>query len=312
LSIKIVIAKILSATIVGLDAEIIEVEAGVSNGLTNTIIVGLPDTAVQESKERVKNAIKNSGAEYPVTRVSVNLAPADLPKLGTHFDLPIALAILLAYEQVNFASQHKLFLGELSLDGNLRAVPGVLAVAIKAKAKGIKELFIPEENAKEAGLVEDIKIIPIKNLKQLLEHLLGVNVVPSIEYKLRENLFKNPKSILDMKDVAGQELAKRALEIAAATSFISNILFGFLNKFSLSLYSIDGTTFTPNKCSRSCFRFFMGIIFISSTKPASLAFSSGINNSFMPLAFALMATAKTPGTARKLPSKDNSPKNNLC
>ncbi len=209
------IAKILSATIVGLDAEIIEVEAGVSNGLTNTIIVGLPDTAVQESKERVKNAIKNSSAEYPITRVSVNLAPADLPKLGTHFDLPIALAILLAYEQVNFETEGKLFLGELSLDGKLRAVPGVLAVAIKAKAKGIKELYIPEENSKEAGLVEGLKIIPIKNLKQLLEHLLSVKIIPPIEYKLRENFFKNPTSILDMNDVAGQELAKRALEIAA-------------------------------------------------------------------------------------------------
>ncbi len=210
------IAKIFSATIVGLDAEIIEVEAGVSNGLTNTIIVGLPDTAVQESKERVKNAIKNSGAEYPVTRVSVNLAPADLPKLGTHFDLPIALAILLAYEQVSFDTQAKLFLGELSLDGQLRAVPGVLAVAIKAQKQGIAELFIPEANAQEAGLVAGVKIFPVKNLKQLVEHLLMLNPISPLKPQSQDQLFKNPQSILDMKDVAGQELAKRALEIAAA------------------------------------------------------------------------------------------------
>ena len=161
------IAKIFSATIVGLDAEIIEVEAGVSSGLTNTVIVGLPDTSVQESKERVKNAIRNSGSEYPVTRVSVNLAPADLPKLGTHFDLPIALSIVLASEQAVFSSANKIFLGELSLDGKLRAVPGVLAVAMMAKARGIKELYVPMDNAKEAGLVGGINIFPARDLKQI-------------------------------------------------------------------------------------------------------------------------------------------------
>src|SRR6267378_3268023 len=126
------IAKVLSAAVIGLDAALIEVEADVSNGLPATIIVGLPDTAVQESRERVKTAIKNSGCSYPQTRVSLNLAPADLPKLGTHFDLPIALAILLASEQVSFNPASKIFLGELSLDGNLRAVHGVLAVAMRA------------------------------------------------------------------------------------------------------------------------------------------------------------------------------------
>src|SRR5882672_2455662 len=111
------ISKIYSAAVLGLDAEIIEVEADVSNGLPATIVVGLPDTAVQESRERVKTAIKNSDCSYPQTRVSVNLAPADVPKLGTHFDLPIALAILLAAEQVAFNPEGKMFLGELSLDG---------------------------------------------------------------------------------------------------------------------------------------------------------------------------------------------------
>ena len=210
------IAKILSATIVGLDAEIIEVEAAVTSGLTNTVIVGLPDTAVQESKERVKNAIKNSGSEYPVTRVSVNLAPADLPKLGTHFDLPIALAIVLASEQMDFGSHQRMFLGELSLDGKLRAVPGVLAVAIKAKEQGIKELYVPLENAREAALVSGIKIFPSKDLKQILEHLVGVKSIREKAPTDPKEILKNIAAILDMKDVAGQELAKRALEIAAA------------------------------------------------------------------------------------------------
>src|SRR5580704_9590087 len=130
------ISKIFSASVIGLDAELIEVEADVTNGLPATIVVGLPDTAVQESRERVKTAIKNSGCSYPQTRVSVNLAPADVPKLGTHFDLPIALAILIASEQASLDIAGKMFLGELSLDGQLRPVTGVLAVAIKAKQSG--------------------------------------------------------------------------------------------------------------------------------------------------------------------------------
>ncbi len=210
------IAKVLSATIVGLDAEIIEVEADISNGLTNTVIVGLPDTAVQESRERVKNAIKNSECSYPVTRVSVNLAPADLPKLGTHFDLPIALAIIAASEQTSLNLENRLFLGELSLDGKLRSVPGVLAVCLKAKQAGVKEIFVPLGNAAEAALVPDVKVYPAQSLKELLEHLAGLKFLsdqPNVDIK---NALGNPRISLDMKDVAGQELAKRALEIAAA------------------------------------------------------------------------------------------------
>lgn len=210
------VAKILSATIVGLDAEIIEVEAGVTSGLTNTVIVGLPDTAVQESRERVKNAIKNSDCEYPVTRVSVNLAPADLPKLGTHFDLPIALAIILASGQTEFSSKDRMFLGELSLDGKLRGVPGVLAVAMKAVEKGLKELYVPLANAQEAALISGLKIFPAKDLKQILEHLTGIKAIKSKTSLDSEAILKNISTALDMKDVAGQELAKRALEIAAA------------------------------------------------------------------------------------------------
>src|SRR3989344_5696753 len=210
------IAKILSATIVGLDAEIVEVEAGVTSGLTNTIIVGLPDTAVQESKERVKSAIKNSGSEYPVTRVSVNLAPADLPKLGTHFDLPIALAIVSAAEQVQFDPEGKLFLGELSLDGKLRGVPGVLAVALKAKERGVRELYVPRQNVEEASLVPGLKVFPLVDLKSVLEHLLKIKPIQEAPPVNPKTIVNSIASHLDMKEVAGQELAKRALEIGAA------------------------------------------------------------------------------------------------
>lgn len=210
------ISKIFSAAVIGLDAEIIEVEAGVSNGLPATVIVGLPDTAVQESRERVKAAIKNSDSEYPSTRVSVNLAPADVPKLGTHFDLPIALAILLASDKVDFDEEGKLFLGELSLDGRLRAVPGVLAAAIKAKKMGITELFVPKDNGKEASLVGGIDVYAVNSLKEVLGHLLGVYSLHKEAAVEAGDVLKNFLPSLDMKDVAGQELAKRALEIAAA------------------------------------------------------------------------------------------------
>lgn len=212
------ISKIFSAAVIGLDAELIEVEADIANGLPATVIVGLPDTAVQESRERVKTAIKNSGLNYPQTRVSVNLAPADVPKLGTHFDLPIALAILMASQQLVIDPKDKMFLGELSLDGKLRPVPGVLAVAITAKTLGINQLFVPKANAKEAALVSGVKIYAVDDLKQLLGHFQKVKLLKLQKTIEPEEILKNFQAALDMKDVAGQELAKRALEIAAAGS----------------------------------------------------------------------------------------------
>jgi magnesium chelatase family protein len=210
------IAKILSATVIGLDAELIEVEADVTNGLTNTVIVGLPDTSVQESKERVRSAIKNSGASYPFTRVSLNLAPADVPKLGTHFDLPIALAILIASEQIIFKTNNKLFLGELSLDGKLRQIPGALAIVIKAKEAGITEIFLPEGNAQEAAFVTGVKIFPVGDLKSLIAHLMNLQLLFQQVSLKPEDILSNSPSVINMKDVSGQEIAKRALEIAAS------------------------------------------------------------------------------------------------
>ncbi|PIR96335.1 MAG: magnesium chelatase, partial [Candidatus Doudnabacteria bacterium CG10_big_fil_rev_8_21_14_0_10_42_18] len=209
-------AKVFCAAIVGLEAQAIEVEADVSNGLPATIIVGLPDASVQESKERVKSAVKNSGSNYPSTRVSVNLAPADLPKLGTHFDLPIALAILLSAGQASFNPDGKMFLGELSLDGKLRGVSGTLAITIKAKELGFDEIFIPMTNAREAALVEGIKVYATENLQSLIEHLQGVKVLKEEPLVEVSQVLMNIRTGLDMKDIAGQEMAKRALEIAAA------------------------------------------------------------------------------------------------
>ncbi len=210
------IAKVYSAAVLGLGAELIEVEADVTNGLPATIIVGLPDTAVQESRERVKAAIKNSGCFYPPTRVSVNLAPADVPKLGTQFDLPIALAILLTSGQIDFDANSKMFLGELSLDGQIRAVPGVLAAALRAKDLGFTEIFVPKQNAPEAALVKGMVVYPVSNLNTLLQHLIKTTVLGKQPTANLETILVNGNPALDMSDIAGQESAKRALEIAAA------------------------------------------------------------------------------------------------
>lgn len=209
-------SKVYSATLVGLSANLVEVEVDVSGGLPKTIIVGLPDTAVQEAKERVKSAIRNSNAIFPYTHVSVNLAPADLPKNGSHFDLPIAISILLNSGQIFFEPKGKLFLGELALDGNVRPISGVLPIALMAKEQGFKKLFIPKENSKEASLVSGIEIIPIKNLHELigyLQNLIKLKPLPAVNWN---EILKNPEPDIDMKLIKGQEAAKRALEIAAA------------------------------------------------------------------------------------------------
>lgn len=210
------IARISSASVVGLDAVIVEVEADISNGLPNTVVVGLPDTAVSESRERVRSAIKNSGASYPPTRVAVNLAPADVQKNGTLFDLPIALAIMVASAEFSFVSEGKLFVGELSLDGRLRPVPGILAIVLVAKRMGFNEVYVPAENIREATLVDGIDVFAVQDLESLIRHLKSeILIVKSPLTNLNEVRPMRLSSV-DMQDIAGQESAKRAVEIASA------------------------------------------------------------------------------------------------
>ena len=207
------VPKVITATIVGLDAALIEVEVDVINGLPATIIVGLPNATVQESRERIRCAIRNSGLAYPLTRVAVNLAPADVPKAGTHFDLPIALAILLAGRSARFDPTGRLFAGELSLDGQLRPVPGILAMALGAQAAGLTEVFVPKANQQEAALVEGLKVYGIAHLADLLAHLSGrAELEPAVPERADHS--HDPKPEIDFQDIAGHESVKRALEIA--------------------------------------------------------------------------------------------------
>jgi magnesium chelatase family protein len=209
-------SKIFSAAVVGLDAELVEVEADIlNNPLGAFIIVGLPDTAVSESRERVRSAIKNSGINFPKRKVTVNLAPADLKKQGPSYDLPIAISILAATKKINCTDFNNfLFIGELALNGELRPVNGVLPIAIKAKSNGLAVLFVPAANAAEAKLVKDLEVIPVNNLIELVAHLEGKKIIPSAPYT--EFNFSNTKIDFDMAYIKGQEHVKRAMEISAA------------------------------------------------------------------------------------------------
>lgn len=212
------VGKILSGAVVGLDALPVEVETDISQGLPAFNIVGLPDKAVEESKERVRAAIKNSKARMADRRLTVNLAPADLPKIGPAYDLPIAVGILVASEQISpdFDFDQTLFMGELSLDGKLRQISGVLPMILMAKSRGILNIFLPEKNAPEAQLVKGLKIYPVPSLKDLIYHLKGEK---QIKFKKSAGLFNIDSDDIydyDMAFIKGQEQAKRAIEIAAA------------------------------------------------------------------------------------------------
>jgi magnesium chelatase family protein len=210
------LAKVLSSAVIGIDAYIVEVEVDIAQGLPTFSTVGLPEGAVRESKDRVKAAIKNSGYHFPSDRITVNLAPADVRKEGSAFDLPMALGILSATGLIErSASEGYLFIGELALDGLIRAVNGVLPMAIGAKALGLKGVFLPEENALEAAVVEGIPIYPVKFLAQVVGMLTGTSEIRPYRVPM-DRLYQERTRDLDFKDVRGQENAKRALEISAA------------------------------------------------------------------------------------------------
>lgn len=211
------LAKITSGATVGLNATVVDVEVDIAEqGLPSFTIVGLPDKAVEESKERVRASIKNSGADFPISRITVNLAPADLPKAGPAYDLPIALGILIASGQVSFKLNDSLFVGELSLDGGLRHTNGVLPMAYLAKEAGIKRVFVPKVNEKEASVVSGITVYPIESLLELVRFFSGrAEVRPAKKIKLASILTKSSAEF-DFAEIIGQEQAKRATEIAAA------------------------------------------------------------------------------------------------
>lgn len=213
------LAKVNSSAVVGLDAVPVEVEVDIaSQGLPSFTIVGLPDKAVEEAKDRVRSAIKNTGCDFPAKRITVNLAPADLPKEGPSYDLPIALGIIIASGQLTANISDSLFMGELSLDGRLRHTNGVLPQAILAKEKKLKRVFLPFINAKEAAILKGIEIYPTPSLLMLYQHLTSAKTIPKQAYINFNRLLKDEVFEYDMQEVKGQERAKRAIEIAAAGS----------------------------------------------------------------------------------------------
>jgi len=209
------LARVYSCAVIGLEGVIVEVEVDYSNGLPAVIIVGLPDAAVQESRERVQTAVKNAGLNFPRHRIVVNLAPAAVRKEGPAYDLPIALGVMvLAGFLPQEAIQDTIVVGELSLDGVVRHTRGVLPMAATARAQGFKRMFVPEVDAGEAALIPDLEIIPVKSLADLYQHLSGhCPIEPYQDGSLElEPLFVPT----DFSEIKGQEHVKRALEVAAA------------------------------------------------------------------------------------------------
>ncbi len=208
------VAKVNSLGLMGLEAFLVTIEADLASGLPSFDVVGLPDTSVKESRNRVKSALKNCEFEFPTSKITINLAPADVKKEGSIYDLPILVALLISSGQLDANLENAAFVGELSLSGDLCAVKGVLPMALKAKELGITKLFVPAKNAFEAALVEDIQVFPVDNIKNLYLHLTRKAKILPAKAKLKIN--SDTGKLLDFSQVKGQNDAKRALEIAAA------------------------------------------------------------------------------------------------
>jgi len=209
--------KVNSMSVIGMESYPVSVEVDTSQGLPQFATIGLPDASVKESRDRIKAAIKNSGYRFPRSHVTINLAPADIKKEGTGFDLPIAVGILAAEELIKAtALQNCFFMGELSLDGSIKGVSGVLPAAFKAKEIGMKSVFVSEENAAEAAMVKGITIIPVKTLPDVVDCLEERRKIEPFSLDIGEIFQKTSQYDLDFNEIKGQTQAKRALEIAAA------------------------------------------------------------------------------------------------
>lgn len=211
------LSKVLSSALLGIDAIPVEVETDISQGLPQFATVGLPDGAVKESKDRVKSALKNAGYEFPNRKITVNLAPADLKKEGTAFDLPISMGILAATGVVKTGRlKDYILMGELSLDGGVKPVRGCLPVAVAARKDGRRGIVVPLENAPEAAVVEGIDVIGVTELSQVVEFLNNERQIEPHRLDMEEIFTEDPEQWEDFSEVKGQEHAKRALEVAAA------------------------------------------------------------------------------------------------
>ncbi len=212
------LSQVNSSAVLGIDAYVVDVEVDISSGLPRFDIVGLPDASVQESRERVRSAIKNSGLEFPMKRITINLAPADVRKEGPAFDLPIALGILSATSQVEPDSlADTLVVGELSLDGSVRPVSGVLPIALRARELKIKRLVVPAHNVKEAAIVNDVEVYPVTTLTEVVQFFNNSEtMLPAIIDQADFAALEEPTYDVDFNDVKGQEHVKRSLEVAAA------------------------------------------------------------------------------------------------
>lgn len=212
-------SKVFSIGMHGLYTHVVEVECDLSNGLPRFDLVGLPGSAVSESKERVRSAIKNNDLTFPISRITVNLAPANFRKEGPIYDLPIMVSVLLASKQLRADVSDSIFIGELSLDGELRKVSGVLPMTLEAKKNGFKKIFVPSENTSEAALVDDVEVYPSVHISDIIRHLRKEKFISPVTKNSLENSYNiqpDESTVPDFYDVYGQESAKRAVEIAAS------------------------------------------------------------------------------------------------